>query len=119
MNIKNVLSLLYGIKNFIHNRLQKNAKHVDYDYVVRDKINYSLKYSHRKQKELKNKKIQLADSFFNENTPCPPEIKNCEQLRKIFFLEKQKLTNYKICSDCQINTLKSIIIEKFDVDLIN
>jgi hypothetical protein len=44
--------------------------------------------------------------FFNIEKPCPPVIKNCEELRKNYLLEIDKLKSASSCGKCNLNSLK-------------
>lgn len=41
--------------------------------------------------------------FFNRYSPCPPEIPNCDELRKNYFKESKNSN----CSKCNISEIQS------------
>ena len=44
--------------------------------------------------------------FFDDAKPCPPEIKNCEELRKQYKQDLNTL-NPRTCKPCQLTSLKN------------
>lgn len=47
--------------------------------------------------------------FFDFNTPCPKEIKNCSKLRQNFTTELTYLTA-GMCTNCDYRRLKNLYI---------
>jgi hypothetical protein len=68
----------------------------------------------KKRKHVKSKK--LAAAFFDLTQPCPPDIKNCAELRKYYSDEIEKLQKYNLCAQCNVTFLKINVIEQFDID---
>lgn len=54
--------------------------------------------------------ISVINSFFEENQPCPSEINGCDELKKQYFDELNKITS-EGCTSCQKNQLKMKYIE--------
>jgi hypothetical protein len=54
--------------------------------------------------------LSATDAFFNLTESCPPEIKNCEFLRKQFKIE---LLKNKGCPKCTARALRNYFINKF------
>lgn len=47
--------------------------------------------------------------FFNFNKPCPSNIKDCEELRKLYLSTKNKI-NASNCTYCSINDLNVLFL---------
>lgn len=104
--------LLFGIKSIIQRRLKPrvwNRSHLIFRTKRKKHLTINTKYNAKKR-------LKLATSFFDFNLPCPPEIKNCIELREYFKKEIEILKHYNLCMDCNISFLKENIISSFDVD---
>lgn len=43
---------------------------------------------------------EIPQKFFDLSQPCPPEIKDCENLRELYKAELESLKSQGICSSC-------------------
>lgn len=51
---------------------------------------------------------KIMFEFFNRYSPCPPEIPNCDELRKDYFKETKNVS----CKKCNISEINSKYMEK-------
>ena len=51
--------------------------------------------------------MQIIDTFFNFDTPCPDSIQNCEGLRKKFTDDVDNARKQPGCSACRIRGIRN------------
>jgi len=50
--------------------------------------------------------------FFNFNTKCPENIRDCEALRNEFLIEVENYKKYNVCSICDIQYVRLKFINR-------
>jgi hypothetical protein len=61
---------------------------------------------------------KILEDFFDENKPCPDEIPLCEDVRRAYNAELQKI-NSSQCNQCAKNNVKSKFIEALWKEIIS
>jgi hypothetical protein len=56
--------------------------------------------------------FNLLEDFFDFNSPCPKEIKNCDSLRKEYSEKLIFLQKMNSCANCNINELKAYFVDR-------
>jgi len=49
----------------------------------------------------------LPQKFFDLEAPCPDEIINCEEMRKMYIGEKQHYESQNMCNSCAMRSLRN------------